>query len=146
MIWSSYLPGNLAQKSEKGKLFPFPAHAILGVLQNDALFGQVRADRVGARKVSCLASLRMFADEALNVGIRKSGGFGQFGGLRADLVRESFLLRPLDGCTHLSGIVVLQHGEDLLELPQHLEQPRNIALAYFSRVGCRIYVANHVKN
>src|SRR5208337_1096626 len=119
MIWSSYLPGNLAQKSEKGKLFPFPAHAVLGVLQNDALFGQVRADRVGARKVSCLASLRMFADEALNVGIRKSGGFGQFGGLRTDLVLESFLLCPLYGRTHLGGIVIFEHRENLLELPQY---------------------------
>src|SRR5271157_5115091 len=99
-----------------GKLFPSPAHSVLGVFQKDALLGQLRADSIRARKISCLASLRMFADEALDVGIRKSGGFGQFGSLRTDLVRESFLLRPLDGCTHLSGIVVLQHGEDLLEL------------------------------
>ena len=75
-------------------LLPSPAHAVFGVLQKDALLGQLRADGVGAREVAGFARLRVFGDEAFDVGIRKTRRLGQLRRFRTDLVLQPFLPSP----------------------------------------------------
>src|SRR5947209_11151943 len=52
-------------------LFPFPAHAGLGVLENDPLFQKLKANLIGKCEVLCLLSGGTLLDTALHLGIGK---------------------------------------------------------------------------
>src|SRR6516162_1181647 len=114
---------------------PLPAYAVFGVLEDDAVFGELCADSVGAGEVPGLARLRVFGDKVLNFGVAERCGLGKF--LR---------LCPLDHGANFGRVVVLQHRKNLLKLLEYLEQRWHVALANFSCVSGCVHVTHHVEN
>src|SRR5277367_1436413 len=92
--------------------FPLPPHAVLRILDHDALLGKFIADLVGEGEVAGALGLGALVDQSLNLFFAEVSLGKQFG---SGFVQAAFALGPVKGEASPLGVMIFQNGKDLVE-------------------------------
>src|ERR1700761_4085787 len=99
-------------------LFTLPARSILRVFDQNAFFGQVLADLIGARKVAAFLGHVAFLHQGVDF-VVVDRSLGQQ--LWSNIVHAAGLLSPLQSVPSRFGIAVLDYIKDCVEGGQRLQ-------------------------
>src|ERR1700722_446902 len=133
----------LATRIPRNRLFPSPAGAFFGILDNNSQSGKLVADAVAAGKITGPASLLSLCQKGVDLLIGEGIGGHH---LRRRLISPAFVLRPLQRAPGYLSITILKDTKDFIETAKRLHDGRDVIRKKLARVGGNIPVAHQVKD